>query len=136
MSYKLEFIPKDGYLHIKVTGENTRENAVKYLDDILAECKARQCERVLIEEDLTGPRLGIADVFEIASKASVKALGAVKSIAYVDVNAKDDTMKFAETVAVNRSMPARVFKTLPEAESWIAERVEVARSDKAEGKSN
>jgi hypothetical protein len=136
MSYELEIIPKDGYLHIKVTGHNTRENAVRYLDEILAECKSRKCGRILIEEDLRGPRLGIADVFEIAAKASVNAIGVVKSLAYVDVNAKDDTMKFAETVGVNRGMPARVFKTVTEAEIWMAARVEAARSEKAEGKSN
>jgi hypothetical protein len=136
MSYQIDFIPKDGYLHIKVTGQNTRENAVKYLDEILTECKSRKCERILIEEDLSGPRLGIADVFEIAAKASLNAIGVMKSLAYVDVNAKDDTMKFAETVGVNRGMPARVFSTIGEAESWMIGRVEAARAEKAEGKSN
>lgn len=119
-NYELEITPKGDYLHITVTGENTKENVAAYLDRILEECRARRCEKVLIEERLSGPRLGFPDVFEIASQGSMKAMGTIKSLAYVDVNALDDTMVFAETVAVNRALPVRVFSTVEEAEAWIS----------------
>jgi hypothetical protein len=45
--------------------------------------------------------------------------GCFEAIAYVDVNAEGDLMKFAETVAVNRSLPVRVFSTVGEAERWL-----------------
>jgi hypothetical protein len=61
----------------------------------------------------------LVEVFDIAAEGSADALGAIRALAYVDVNAEDDAMQFAETVAANRSMPARVFPTVAEAESWI-----------------
>ena len=57
----------------------------RYLKDILRECMARSCFRVLIEERLEGPRLEILDVFEIAAEGSNEANGMLEAIAYVDV---------------------------------------------------
>jgi hypothetical protein len=42
-----------------------------------------------------------------------------KAIAFVDVNRQGDLMEFAETVAVNRSFPLKVFATVDEAERWL-----------------
>jgi hypothetical protein len=75
---------------------------------------------VLIEERLEGPRLSTLDVFQIAADGSSRAQGAFEAIAYVDVNADGDLMKFAETVAVNRSLPLMVFSSISDAEKWIA----------------
>ncbi len=116
MSYKLDIVQKQNYLHFTVTGINNRENTASYLEEILRECKARNCSRVLIEERLDGHLLGVADVFEIISEIGPKALGAVKKIAYVDINMDSSSMRFAETVAVNRSLPVLVFPTVAEAE--------------------
>ena len=44
------------------------------LEEILQECIARRCFRVLIEERLEGPRLGTLDVFAIASGGSSPAI--------------------------------------------------------------
>jgi hypothetical protein len=74
---------------------------------------------VLIEERLEGPRLGMMDVFQIAAEGSSRAQGKFEAIAYVDVNAAHDLMKFAETVAANRALPVRVFSSLSEAEKWL-----------------
>jgi len=40
-------------------------------------------------------------------------------VAYVDVNAEGDLMKFAETIAVNRSVPMAIFSTVADAEEWL-----------------
>jgi hypothetical protein len=74
---------------------------------------------VLVEERLEGPRLGIVDVYRIVSEETVRALGQIEVIAYVDVNAEGDLMKFAEDVAVNRFLRVAVFATLPDAELWM-----------------
>jgi hypothetical protein len=122
-------IPKTGYLHAIVTGQNTTENVTAYLSELLSEVRVRGCPYVLLEERLEGPRLGIADVFQITSEGSQMAMGAVRAVAYVDVNASDDTMKFAELVATNRSMPVRVFSTVGEAERWLREEVNTGRTE-------
>ena len=119
MTYKLTVHQKPTYLHIIVTGENSRENAAAYIDDMIHECAARKCSRVLIEERLIGPRLKTLDVFQIVSEGSRKARGILDTVAYVDVNAEGDLMHFAETVAVNRMVPMALFETVAEAKKWL-----------------
>jgi hypothetical protein len=80
---------------------------------------ARGCFRLLLEERLEGPRLGLLDVFKIASEGSPEVSGMFKAFAYVDVNAQGDLMQFAETVAVNRRLPLAVFSNVADAEQWL-----------------
>ena len=120
MSYKLTIEPKPGYLHVIARGENTRENVIRYMEELVRECTLRQCFRVLIEERLEGPRLGTLDVFEMVSTGSARFLRTLKAMAYVDVNARSqEMMQFAENVAVNRAFPVRVFPTVIAAERWL-----------------
>ena len=119
MTYKITIDPKPTYLHAIVTGRNSRENVISYLQEIRRECTARGYLRVLIEERLEGPRLEALDVFTIASQGSSRARGIFKAIAYVDVNAESDLMQFAETVALNRALPMTVFSTVADAEKWL-----------------
>jgi hypothetical protein len=74
---------------------------------------------VLVEERLEGPRLGIVDVYRIVSEGTVRALGQIEAIAYVDVNAEGDLMKFAEDVAVHGFLRIAVFSSVPNAETWL-----------------
>jgi hypothetical protein len=120
MDYQLQIVEKPTYLHAIVTGPNTVENVAGYLQDLLRECEARQCFNVLIEERLTGRRLETWDVYQIASENSAHARGVFRAVAYVDVNAGGDLMKFAETVANNRGVPIHMFSTVAEAETWLA----------------
>ena len=120
MSYELQIVEKPTYLHAIVSGPNTLENVAGYLQEIMRECEARQCFNVLIEERLTGRRLETWDVYQIASDNSALARGVFRAIAYVDVNAGGDLMKFAETVANNRGVPINLFTTVADAEAWLA----------------
>jgi hypothetical protein len=119
MGYTLTFTQQPTYLHAVVTGENSVENVRSYVKQVRQECAGRGFSRVLIEERLLGPRLNIVDVFRIAAEGSALALGQVHTIAYVDVNAQGDLMKFAEDVAVNRFLRVAVFATVAEAERWL-----------------
>lgn len=119
MSYQLTFTQKPTYLHAVVTGSNTKEDVGRYLEEIRRECIARRCSKLLIEERLVGPRLGTVDVFLIAAEGSNRAQGQFKAIAFVDVNAQGDLMKFSETVATNRGLPVMVFASVADAEKWL-----------------
>lgn len=119
MTYKLTFVQKPTFLHAIVTGQNSRENVLRYFEEITKECTARHCSRVLIEERLEGPRLGTIDVFTIASEATSRFKGMLKAVAYVDVNQEGDLMQFAENVAVNRGFPVTIFQTVADAEKWL-----------------
>jgi len=92
-----------------------------YLEDVFRECKDRGCARLLVEERLEGPRIGTFDVFQIAAEGTDRVRGHFKAIAFVDVNARGDLMKFAETVAVNRGLPVKVFSSVSDAEKWMME---------------
>jgi hypothetical protein len=119
MTYTLTIHEKPTYLHAIVTGLNSRETVQRYLQEVGTECLARGCFRLLLEERLEGPRLGLLDVFKIASEGSPEVSGMFKAFAYVDVNAQGDLMQFAETVAVNRRLPLAVFSNVADAEQWL-----------------
>ncbi len=119
MSYQIKIVEKPTYLHAVVTGPNTMENVVGYLQELRQECEARQCYNVLIEENLTGRRLETWDVYQIASEGATRNQGIFRAVAYVDLNAGGELMKFAETVANNRGVPLNVFATVAEAEKWL-----------------
>jgi hypothetical protein len=119
MSYTLTIDQNHSYLHAVITGRNTRENVEGYLRELVAECQARDCFRVLVEERLEGPRLRLLDVFELATMGSDLGRGTLKAVAFVDIYAEGGLMKFAEDVAVNRGIPMAVFDTVAEAETWL-----------------
>jgi hypothetical protein len=120
-SYKLEVEEKLGYLHFRVTGENSFETVRQYLNHIRVESIRRGYSAVLIEEDLEGPGLSVSDIFRIASENSTQTNRYMGRIAYVDINKKHSSsnMQFAETVAVNRGINVRVFSSVRQAEEWI-----------------
>ena len=122
MAYQLEIIEKPTYLHFIVTGQNSKETILGYAEEILQECTARNKFRVLIEEHLDGPRLSITDVFELVMNVTSRQRGLFKVIAYVDVNAVDNSMKFAEDASVNRALPLVVFSNVADAEKWLMNR--------------
>ena len=134
MSYHLSIEAKPGYLHFVVTGDNTRENVLRYMEEVVRECTLRQCFRALIEERLQGPRLGTLDVFEMVSAGSTRFLRTLKAMAYVDANARSqEMMQFAENVAVNRAFPVRVFPTVMAAERWLQSEQQSVSADAAAG---
>ena len=123
MSFEMTLTEKPGYLHAVVTGQNTLENVMMYLQELHHECAARGIKRVLIEERLTGRRLETWDVYQIAAEGSQKGAGKFDAVAYVDVNASGELMKFAETVANNRGIPMSLFANVADAEAWLKKKV-------------
>jgi hypothetical protein len=119
VTYKLTIDQKPAYLHVVVTGPNSGENVVRYMEEVIRECTARRCFRVLVEERLEGPRLGTIEVFGMVSKGSARFQRTLEAMAYVDLNAEGDVMRFAEDVAVNRGFPVKVFPTVAAAEEWL-----------------
>lgn len=121
VDYRCAVEPRPRYLHLSVTGQNTTANVRRILSDMLAACAQHGCSRVLLEEHLSGPSLGMVEAFEIVSEGSATARAVVQQIAYVDTNPEHDSslLDFVETVAVNRGVRVRVFATVREAEAWL-----------------
>ncbi|MBI3855329.1 MAG: hypothetical protein HY293_06525 [Planctomycetes bacterium] len=123
MEYRFQLVQKEGYLHVRVRGDNVPETVMKYLREIYEACRKWECPRVLVEENLQGPGMTLTEVFGVVNEASRQVWPVVQQVAFVDVNPEHDhkNMKFAETVAVNRAVNIRVFATLADAEAWLRE---------------
>jgi len=122
MSYEIAVLERPGYLHIRVTGENTPANVRAYLSEVRIACVERGFSSVMIEANLRGPSLNLVQIYSIVKEESARAAPHVLRIAYVDVNPEHSRshIRFAEDVAVNLGVNVRVFATLPEAAKWIA----------------
>lgn len=112
MAYTLKIEQKPGYLHATVTGPNSADTVARYMREVMQECTARRCQRVLIEENLEGPRLGTMEGYALVTAGAKQFHGLLAALAFVDLNAEGGVMRFAEDVAVNRGIPARVFRTV------------------------
>ena len=123
MSYSLEIAKKRGYLHAKVTGKNTKDNVMSYMEELTQECERSRCRCLLIEEKLEGPRLDTRSVFDIASEGSQKSRAQFRAIAYVDTIAETSAMKNAEAFATNRGLKVQTFQTVTDAEKWMVDQV-------------
>jgi hypothetical protein len=123
MGLSIRLLEKPGYIHLVVTGENTRENVAGWVAALRDECARRRWTAALVEEDLKGPSIGFADAYEIVCGNVDWARSGLSAIAYVDVNPEHDLdlLKFAETVAVNRAVRLRLFRSVAEAERWLGE---------------
>lgn len=127
MDYNIEFDKRPDFLLATITGSNSVENVVAYIDDIVVVCKIRSCEWVLIDDRLDGPRLALDDVFDITADGAQKLLGVFRAIAYVDEK-MGEIADFIENVALNRGMPIRTFASFVDAERWLVEQRTVAGS--------
>jgi hypothetical protein len=122
VAYQLKIEQKPGYLHFTVAGRNSPDTVASYMQEVMQEVAARHCPRVLIEENLEGPRLGTMEVFSMVTAGAKRHHGELEALAFVDLNAEGGLMRFAEDVAVNRGIPVRVFRNLEAAEKWLLAR--------------
>jgi len=121
MSYSLNVEPRSTYLFISVTGEISVDTVSSYLAEVIEWCQQLKCPNALIVEDLSGPSLRTARIYQLISRLSAQAAKVIGRLAYVDINHAHDQvgLKFAEDVAVNRGVLVQVFTTVKEAEAWL-----------------
>jgi len=118
MTYDVRYVRRSDYIHAIVTGKNSRENFLRYTDDVLGECQRTQCRRILIEDKLAGPRMSEFEIFLVVTEASRRSLGFYDALAFVDEQI-GEARYFAETVAVNRGIPIAVIQDVAQAEQWL-----------------
>jgi len=121
MSYQLTVERLQTYVHTKVVGERTAENAIRFLNDSYAACATRGLGALLLEMHLSGPCLTTTGIFDVISNRVPDALK-LRKIAYVEGSVGDATMPaFAVTVAVNRGVNVRLFRDVASAATWLSE---------------
>jgi hypothetical protein len=121
---------KDGFYRVLVTGDNTPENVRRYLREVYDLCARTGASSVLIEENLSGPRLPPADVYRIILSASSDTLPVILRIAYVDVKAERETSNVDLGVAVahDRGVNVEAFSSVAEAEAWLRQQIHASSS--------
>ena len=119
MSYELSIEKRDNFLHATVTGTNSIETVLGYMNDVKARCATLDCYRVLIDEKLEGPRLDEMEILTLISEGSAEAAGFFDALAFVDDQMESDLSRFAETAAVNRGIPMATFSSVEDAEFWL-----------------
>jgi hypothetical protein len=120
MSYLLTVEVLPGFVHAKVSGERTPENALRFLKEAYAACVNADRASLLVEMHLSGQRMSSASIFDVISDRVPDGLK-LKKIAYVDGSPDLDGAFFAETVAMNRGVNVRLFKSVAEATAWLSE---------------
>ena len=130
MAHELTITEHPGYLHFRVTGENTPQTVQAYLAELYAQCQERGCTAILMEEDLSGPGLPIVEIYRIVESGGARSRSLLRWIAYVDVRQQErpGNTRFAETVALNRGLNLRSFATVAEAVEWLREAAIATRS--------
>lgn len=123
MAHQLTITEQPGYLHFRVTGENTPPTVQAYLAEVHTHCVQRGCTAILVEEDLTGPGLPLVEIYQIVERGGMRNRMLLRWLAYVDVHQHErpGNLRFAETVAVNRGLNMRTFASVDEAAAWLGE---------------
>jgi len=117
--YEIRFEHREGYLY--VYGQAMRDSfdtSLGFWMDIATYCKENNISRVLVEEDF-GTDNSMMDTYEIMIQGQKVGFIGVK-VAFVDRHPEHmDTNLFAETVAQNRGLIAKVFTNVKDAEKWL-----------------
>lgn len=118
--YKINFEDRADYLYVRIEGEyDTTAISNEYWREIEAECSVRKPKRLFVEEDLRQQVESVADIYEVASEVSHRALTGIR-IAFFDTQ-PDHYEKniFAELVARNMGLNVRIFANREDALEWL-----------------
>jgi len=121
MSYTIDFINADNFLHILVQGKESYANSLEYSQTIIRHCETTGERNILLEEKLKG-ELSVFEIYRISTYL-IKILfskNLILNIAYLD-ETQAHTIKnyFAENVFVNRGVNVKFFRVYNDAEKWL-----------------
>lgn len=119
--YELTLEERPAYLHARVVGPRTPENALRYLEEVYAACLRTGLSQVLLEMAFSGPSLGPSGILRVVSERSADG-ARLRKVAYVEASMDgQQRARFAETVAINRAVNLRLFESVGEAARWLEE---------------
>ncbi|MGH8016727.1 MAG: hypothetical protein ACREIA_00275 [Opitutaceae bacterium] len=122
MAYSLQTSVKEDRIHFLATGKNAPAALAALFDECLAICRKTGQRVALLEDALTGPDIELNVLFEVIGHAADAARDQVDLVCYVKTTPGHDpgTVRFAENVASNHKVNVRVFRTVEDAERFIA----------------
>ncbi len=118
-SYESTIHEQPSYLHARVRGPRTPENAIRFLEEVYAACLRTGRTSVLLEMSFTGPSLGVSGVLKVIEARSADG-SKLHKIAYVEASPDGPgKAQFAETAAINRAVNVRLFDSVAQAARWL-----------------
>jgi hypothetical protein len=119
--YHISIERKKEFFFCRITGENSVDNVINYLRDIHDAMEKQRGKKVLIEENLSEPSLNLINMYQIIHTAKRTVLALPYRIAYVDINHQHNhtSLRFAETVALNRWIKMKLFTNINDAEERL-----------------
>lgn len=119
MDYTLKMERRDDYLYFYVTGRDSLEVSKAFWREMIEECIKLRYDKLLVDEDLEGS-VSVVDAYEVVTYgADIPDIRNIR-IALVERHSEHiPEALFGETVAANRGINAKVFKTVSEAEQWL-----------------
>ena len=118
-AYQSTFEDHPAYLHAKVVGPRSPENAIRFLEEVYAACLRTGRASVLLEMAFTGPSLGVSGVLKVIEARSADG-SKLRKIAYVEASPDGQgKAQFAETAAINRAVNVRLFDSVAQAARWL-----------------
>ncbi|MCW5590894.1 MAG: hypothetical protein KIS74_02240 [Burkholderiales bacterium] len=120
-AYQATFEALPSYLHARVVGPRTPENAIRFLEEVYSACQRTGHAKVLLEMAFTGPSLGVSGVLKVVEARSGDG-SKLRKIAYVEASPDGPgKAQFAETAAINRAVNVHLFDSLAQAARWLEE---------------
>jgi hypothetical protein len=121
MPYQLTVEQRPGYVHARVEGERTPENALRFLKESYVACVNSGSSALLLEMNLSGAPLSTTHIFDVIADRAPEG-SKLDRIAYVDSTRDLTEAYFAETVAMNRGVNVRLFPNVAAAAGWLTQR--------------
>jgi hypothetical protein len=121
MSYDLKIEKKDDFLWVTATGrERTLEIVLAMARDILQACVENKVTLVLLDIRTLEGRLDMMDAYDLPDKhfSKMRDRSVITHLAIV-VDEFEESYRFFENVAVNRSYNLRIFSDSGEAVEWL-----------------
>jgi hypothetical protein len=121
VDYAMTLEENPGYVHATAIGERTAANALRFLEEAYQACVRLRKDALLIEVRFTGPSLSLGSIFAVIKERAPDG-AALRRIAYVEPLLGDrGQASFAELVAVNRGVNAKLFSDVEAAREWLSE---------------
>ena len=115
--YTIEMEDRDDYIWVLVGGEKlTAEISARYWNEIIEQCAAKDCNRVLIEKDFKVP-VGPEEMILMAENLS-KMLPHGK-VAFIDRQQHGAINELGKKLARNRDVLFQVFEFVGDAQRWL-----------------
>ncbi len=108
------------YVHVRITGRGTRDNALRLWREIAQACHEHHCYKVLGEQDL---KISVSTLEALDHPEIFREAGITEQfrIAWVDLNPRTrETTQFIRNVLANRAMgQGKIFSRFDEAKKWL-----------------